>query len=176
VGACADLADLLLKSCSGLKILCTSRETLDVAGETVWPVPPLSRPTAGSEEGPEALSRYEAVGLFVERAGTAAPGFDLTAENAVGVAGICLRLDGLPLAIELAAARVRMLSPVQISARLDDALGLLTGGSRTAPSLQVPGVGSTAPGYSNVRSLSARNGRNGAAGCGRPAKSSCGHT
>jgi predicted ATPase/DNA-binding CsgD family transcriptional regulator len=134
VGACADLADLLLKSCPGLKILCTSREALDVAGETVWPVPPLSRPTAGSEEGPEALSRYEAVGLFVERAGTAAPGFDLTAENAAAVAGICLRLDGLPLAIELAAARVRMLSPVQISARLDDALGLLTGGSRTAPS------------------------------------------
>jgi predicted ATPase/DNA-binding CsgD family transcriptional regulator len=134
VGACAGLADALLRSCPGLKILATSREALGVAGEVVWPVPPLSRPAAATDEDPGALSRYEAVRLFVDRAGTAAPGFALTEANAPAVAGICGRLDGLPLAIELAAARVRVLSPAQISARLDDALGLLTGGSRTAPS------------------------------------------
>ena len=134
IGACAGLADALLRSCPGLKILATSREALDVAGEVVWPVPPLSRPAAATDEDPGTLSRYEAIRLFVERAGTAAPGFALTEANAPAVARICGRLDGLPLAIELAAARARVLSPAQISARLDDALGLLTGGSRTAPS------------------------------------------
>jgi len=134
VDSCAVLADLLLRSCPGLKILATSREALEVAGEVVWPVPPLSRPAAGADEDPGVLSRYEAVRLFVERAATSAPGFSLTEENSPAVAGICGRLDGLPLAIELAAARARVLSPAQISARLDDALGLLTGGGRTAPS------------------------------------------
>ena len=134
VEACAGLADALLRSCPGVKILCTSREALDIAGETVWPVPPLSRPDAGRADDHEDLSQYEAVGLFVERAVSAAPGFLLTGENAATVARICERLDGMPLAIELAAARVRMLSVGQISHRLDDALALLTGGSRTAPS------------------------------------------
>lgn len=136
VGACAGLVEVLLRSCPGLKILCTSREVLEVAGETAWPVPPLTRPDPGHPSEPEALLAYEAVRLFVERAGVAAPGFALTRENAAAVARVCERLDGIPLAIELAAARIRVLSAAQISDRLDDALGLLTGGSRTAPPRQ----------------------------------------
>lgn len=134
VEACADLADTLLRSCPGLKILCTSREVLDVAGEAAWTVPPLSLPDPGETPDVGSLERYEAVRLFVERAEVAAPGFVLSAENAAAVARVCARLDGIPLAIELAAARVKVLSVGQISDRLDDSLGLLTGGSRTAPS------------------------------------------
>jgi len=134
VESCADLADILLRSCSGLKILATSREALNVPGEISWLVPPLSLPDPRVPSGPEALSRYGAVRLFVERATASAPGFALTADNAPAVARICERLDGMPLAIELAAARVRVLSPDQISDRLDNSLGLLTGGSRTAAS------------------------------------------
>jgi predicted ATPase/DNA-binding CsgD family transcriptional regulator len=134
VEACAVLADTLLRFCPGLKILSTSREILDVAGETAWAVPPLSLPVPGEESDFESIGRYEAVRLFVERAEVAAPGFALTRENAAAVARVCERLDGIPLAIELAAARVKVLSVGQISERLDDALGLLTGGSRTAPS------------------------------------------
>ena len=136
VGACAGLVEVLLRSCPGLTILCTSREVLDVAGEKAWPVPPLTRPDPGRVVEPETLLAYEAVRLFVERAGVAAPGFALTRENAAAVVRVCERLDGIPLAIELAAARVKVLSPAQISDRLDDALGLLTGGSRTAPPRQ----------------------------------------
>ncbi len=137
VEACAGLVDLLLRSCPGIGILCTSREALDVAGETAWPVPPLSRPDPGEEiVDPAGLARYEAVGLFVERAAVAAPGFELTAENAAAVTRVCAKLEGMPLAIELAAARVRVLSVEQIYQRLDDALGLLTAGSRTSPSRQ----------------------------------------
>ena len=136
VEACATLADVLLRSCPGLTVMSTSREALDVGGEVVWFVPPLSRPGSGLGSGPEALADYEAVRLFVERAGAVAPGFALTPENAEDVARICERVDGMPLAVELAAARVKMLSPAQISRRLDDALGLLTGGSRTVPPRQ----------------------------------------
>jgi predicted ATPase/DNA-binding CsgD family transcriptional regulator len=130
VAACAELVDALLRSCPGLKVLATSREALRVAGETAWPVPSLSLPDPGLVPGPEDAMGYGAVRLFVERAATAAPGFALTGENAGAVARICGRLDGIPLAIELAAARVRVLSPAQISARLDDRFLLLTGGGR----------------------------------------------
>jgi predicted ATPase/DNA-binding SARP family transcriptional activator len=132
IDACAGLAVTLLQNSPGLQILATSRELLGVPGESVFSVPALSLP--GDQETPdiETLSQSEAVRLFVERAQAACPGFTLAQENAGAVAQICQRLDGLPLAIELAAARTRLLSAGQIAARLNDAFRLLTGGSRTA--------------------------------------------
>lgn len=131
VGACAGLADELLRSCPDLKVLATSREPLGVAGEVSWPVPPLSLPDSERGQAPEDLLRSESVRLFVERARATAPDFTLTEENASAVVGLCQRLDGMPLALELAAARVRMFSPAQILDRLDDRFRLLRG-SRTA--------------------------------------------
>jgi non-specific serine/threonine protein kinase len=140
VAACAGLAVTLLQACPALRILATSREALQVAGETVWVVPPLSLPQPQPWRSPEspqqALAAYqqsEAVRLFVDRAAGGSPGFALTADNAPWVADICRRLDGMPLAIELAAARVRALSPKEIAARLEDRFHLLSAGSRTAP-------------------------------------------
>ena len=132
IEACAGLADRLLRSCPGLKILATSREALSVPGERAWLVPSLSLPDAQEETTPGQLVRHESVRLFVERAGAAAPGFKLDENNAPAVARICQRLDGIPLAIELAAVRIRVLSASQIAARLDDRFLLLTGGSRVA--------------------------------------------
>jgi predicted ATPase len=132
VEACAQVADTLLRGCPGLTILATSREPLRIAGETAWPVPPLSVPTRSEARNLDALLACEAIELFVQRAQSAAPAFALTEMNAGAVAEICARLDGIPLAIELAAARVRLLAPDQISARLDDRFRLLTGGARTA--------------------------------------------
>ena len=137
IDACAELAQALLARCPGVRIVATSREVLGVEGEVVRPVPPLALPDAGQLDltGPAlvaALDRVPAVRLFVERAAAAAPGFALTPENAPLVARICRRLDGLPLALELAAARVRFLALEQIAARLDDSFELLAGGSRTA--------------------------------------------
>ena len=137
IEACADLAGSLLRGCPGVRILATSREALGVPGEAGWSVPPLAVPEEAAESAPaEALARVEAVRLFVERAATAQAGFRLTARNAAAVARICRRLDGLPLAIELAAARARMLTPEEIAARLDDRFRLLVGGERTAPPRQ----------------------------------------
>jgi predicted ATPase len=133
VGACASLADILLRACPDVRMLATSREPLGVAGEVSWPVPSLSLPDARNGQTTEGLLRCEAVRLFVERAGTVAPGFTLTRENGPAVADLCARLDGLPLAIELAASRVRMLSVGQILERLDDRFRLLRG-NRTAVS------------------------------------------
>jgi predicted ATPase/two-component SAPR family response regulator len=130
VDACAALADALLHSCQRLKILATSREALGIAGERTWLVPPLTLPGREAQAGDPAGS--ESVRLFVERASAAATGFALTLQNTPVVAQICRRLEGMPLAIELAAARTRVLSVEQIDARLDDAFHLLTGGSRTA--------------------------------------------
>lgn len=110
----------------------TSREALRVPGERAWLVPSLSLPEAREEVSPEQLMRHEAVRLFVERASAVAPGFSLTEENAPAVARVCERLDGIPLALELAAARAGVLSPSQIASRLDDCFLLLTGGSRVA--------------------------------------------
>jgi non-specific serine/threonine protein kinase len=132
VEACAHLADALLRACPLLTIVATSREALNIPGETVWPVPPLSVPGQAERWSPDGLLRLEAVRLFVERARTAVPAFALNDANAVAVAEICTQLDGLPLAIELAAARVRLLGPDQIAARLGDRFRLLTGGARTA--------------------------------------------
>ena len=132
VAACAALAETLLRACPGLQILATSRESLGVPGETRWPVPPLSVP--GAAALPVArLAESEAVRLFVERAASLSPGFALTEANAAAVAEVSRRLDGIPLALELAAARVRTLSVEQIAARLDRRLRLLTSGRRAAP-------------------------------------------
>ncbi len=114
-----------------MKLLATSREPLGVPGETPWRVPSLSMPDL-KNINLDDLDQYEAVRLFIERATQAMPEFKVTNENAPAVAQICHRLDGIPLAIELAAARVKVLSPEQIQARLDDQFRLLTGGSRTA--------------------------------------------
>ncbi|HEX6200634.1 MAG TPA: AAA family ATPase, partial [Thermoanaerobaculia bacterium] len=131
VDACAALADALLRGCPSLSVLTTSREALGVRGERPWLVPPLSLPPDGPAAAPEEVARSEAVQLFVDRARAALPAFDLTAANAPAVAQVCRRLDGIPLAIELAAARVRVLAPEQIAARLDDAFRLLVAAGRT---------------------------------------------
>ena len=132
VDACADLADALLRSCPDLKVFATSREALGVVGETLFVVPPLSLPDPRHLQDIEGLSHYEATELFSERARAASPDFEITERNAVAVAQVCYRLDGMPLAIELAAARARALSVEQIVSRLDDRFVLLTGGGRTA--------------------------------------------
>ena len=132
VDACARVAEALLHACPRVTILATSREPLNIAGETVWPVPPLSVPAPTESRSPDELLGYEAIRLFVERAGAALPAFTLTDRNAAAAVAICTRLDGLPLAIELAAARVRLLGPEQLAARLGDRFRLLTGGARTA--------------------------------------------
>ena len=131
VEECARLADTLLRAGAQLKILASSREALGIAGETIYRVPALSLP-APNAATPETLRNSEAAQLFVERAMAAQPRFALTERNAAAVAQVCRRLDGIPLALELAAARVRVLSPEQIATRLDDRFRLLTGGSRTA--------------------------------------------
>jgi DNA-binding NtrC family response regulator/predicted ATPase len=130
VGPCAELVETLLRACPQLRVLATSRERLNVGGESTFRVPPLALPDE-RERAAEHLARSEAVRLFVERAGLVAPEFTLTDENAPAVAELCRRLDGLPLAIELAAARVRVLGVEQILARLNERFRLLTGGSRT---------------------------------------------
>lgn len=131
VSAVAALTDRLLRACPGLSILTTSREPLAVEGEVTWRVPSLPVPPGASEE-PDAVRQYDAVRLFIERAVQARPNFAVTNENAPAVAQICHRLDGIPLAIELAAARTRLLPPERIAAELDDRFRLLSGGSRTA--------------------------------------------
>jgi predicted ATPase len=128
--ASAHLADTLLKHCPQLKILATSREALGILGEIVYHMPSLGLPDI--QQTLDKFREYESARLFEERARLAQPDFELTMENASSVAQICSRLDGIPLAIELAAARVNMFSTAQIAARLDDRFNLLTGGSRTA--------------------------------------------
>src|SRR5262245_32041588 len=133
--ACARLADALLRACPHLTVLASSREALGLAGETIWRVPSLAVPavpTGRPLSPPEALTRYAAVALFVDRAQAVQPSFRMTDRNAPAVAAICQRLDGIPLAIELAAARVRALAVEPLLVRLEDRFRLLTGGSRTA--------------------------------------------
>jgi predicted ATPase/class 3 adenylate cyclase len=131
IQACAELADYLLRSCPKVKIIASSREALGISGETIFSVPSLSLPGL-AQTSPAELLKFESVQLFVERASAAQPQFQLTEENAPAITRICRRLDGIPLALELAAARVKMFTPEQIAARLDDRFRLLTGGSRTA--------------------------------------------
>jgi predicted ATPase/DNA-binding CsgD family transcriptional regulator len=128
---CAEVAERLLLACPRLRLLATSREPLGVPGEATWRVPSLSFPVDAQLSSDE-LGRFEAAQLFTERSRRARPGFTLTAANARPVAEICGRLDGIPLALELAAARMRVLSAEQIAAGLRDRFQLLTGGSRTA--------------------------------------------
>ena len=122
--ACRELVERLLARCPMVRVLATSREPLGLDGEHVWQVPPLSAPPE-SETGPEALMGYSAVALFMQRAGEVQTGFTLNAFLAGDVAEICRRLDGVPLAIEFAAARVEMLTPNEIARRLQDHLSLL---------------------------------------------------
>jgi predicted ATPase len=135
MGAAPLLADLLARA-AGLVVLVTSRTVLRLRGEHEYPVPPLPIPPADADAGPERLLGYASVGLFVERAHAADPGFQLTGSNAAAVAEICRRLDGLPLAIELAAARIRLLPPQAMLARLDQRFSLLTSGARDLPERQ----------------------------------------
>ena len=142
----AELAGRLLRGCPGLRILGTSREPLGLPGEVVWAVPPLDVPDLGAGPGPGAgvdvdvdvaeLARFPAVRLFAARAAAAAPGFALTPDVAPAVAVLCRRLDGIPLALELAATRIRALGIEELVARLDDRFRLLTGGRRDAPPRQ----------------------------------------
>jgi predicted ATPase/class 3 adenylate cyclase len=132
VSASAELTNTLLNAAPKLKILASSREALGVKGEMSYPVPSLSLPDIKHLPVIEQLSQYEAVRLFIDRALLVAPHFVVDKDNAPHIAQICCRLDGIPLAIELAVARIKMLSVEQISKRLDDRFRLLTGGARTA--------------------------------------------
>ncbi|SDU62999.1 BTAD domain-containing putative transcriptional regulator [Jiangella alkaliphila] len=131
IDAAAALADRLLGECPDLRILATSREPLGITGEAVWPVEPLALPPEHDGDAGDLL-RFDAVRLLVDRARAVRPGFALTDADAPAVARICRALDGMPLAIELAAARLRTITVEQLAARLDDRFHLLTGGSRTA--------------------------------------------
>jgi predicted ATPase/class 3 adenylate cyclase len=132
LAGCALLVDALLRSCPQVRVLATSREALGIAGETSWRVPSLGLPDVRTAAGLDALTQCEAVRLFVERAAAVQPHFQITPQNATAVAEVCRRLDGIPLAIELAAVRVKALGVEQVAARLDQRFRLLTGGSRTA--------------------------------------------
>src|SRR5688572_20016037 len=131
IQACAQLAETLLHTCPDLHVLATSRESLGIAGETLYLVPTLTTPDPVNATL-DTLSNYEAVQLFTERAQSPLTGFALTQENAPAIAQICHHLDGIPLALELAAARVKLLRVEEIATRLDDRFRLLTSGARTA--------------------------------------------
>ena len=130
IDACAQLCETLLHACPELRIITSSREALGIDGENAYRVPSLSLPNPDDKS--EMIETSEAVKLFIERANTVLPEFEFTETNAPVVAQICQRLDGIALAIELAASRVKILNVERIAARLDDAFRLLTGGSRTA--------------------------------------------
>ena len=130
--ACAQLADALLRACPSLTVLATSRAPLGVPGETAWRVPSMSLPADTYREPVEVLGHSDAVSLFLDRARQVRPDFQITEANAPVIAQICRELDGIPLAIELAAARVRMMAPAQLADRLGDRLPLLAGGSNSA--------------------------------------------
>jgi non-specific serine/threonine protein kinase len=133
--SCAELAEDLLEACPKLQILATSRQPLGVSGEVTWRVPSLSIPDADTADTPEKVLAYGATRLFLERATAARPDFELTPNSAAAIADVCRQLDGIPLALELA-ARIRLLSVEQLAARLDDRLRLLSIGPRTAPPRQ----------------------------------------
>ena len=132
LGAAAGLANDIIRAAPGVRVIATSREPLSVSGENVLPVPPLDLPSTQPGEPLAQVRQNEAVRLFSERAAAAAGKFELTASNQAAVVDLCRRLDGLPLAIELAAVRTRVLTAEQILDRLGDRFGLLTGGGRAA--------------------------------------------
>ncbi|HLZ30278.1 MAG TPA: AAA family ATPase [Chloroflexota bacterium] len=130
--ACARLVDALLRTCPDVHVLTTSRETLGITGEIAWRVPSLAVPDLQRRPPVVELQRNPAVRLFTERAVAVQPHFVLSERNSAAVAEVCARLDGIPLALELAAARMAVLSVDQLATRLDQCFRLLTGGSRTA--------------------------------------------
>ena len=132
VAACAQLAETLLQTCPSLCLLVSSREALGIPGEAVYRVPSLAIPDLHTAQSAGSILKSEAACLFIDRAKSVAPAFAVSDENAAAIAKVCARLDGIPLAIELAAARVKILKVEQIAERLDDRFRLLTGGSRTA--------------------------------------------
>ena len=132
IDACAHLSAAILQTCPGVSILATSREPLGIAGEISFLVDPLPVPDPDISLPPDKLADYEAVSLFIERARVVLPEFSMTTGNSSAVVDVCRRLDGLPLAIELAAARVKMLTVMEIAARLDDSIHLLGHANRTA--------------------------------------------
>lgn len=132
VDGCAQLADSLLRACPHLTVLATSRESLHIEGETTWRVAPLATPNRPLEDQPTLLLEFDSVALFMDRALRAAPEGAMAQGQVLAVAEICRRLDGIPLAIEMAAARARMMSPEQILSRLEDRFELLTDGTRLA--------------------------------------------
>ncbi|MDX1520365.1 MAG: tetratricopeptide repeat protein, partial [Anaerolineae bacterium] len=132
IEACATLADTLLRACPSIRILATSREPLHIPGELTWQVPPLSLPDSQQLPPLDELLQYEAVQLIIDRATAILPTFTVTQYNAPSIAQVCQQLDGLPLAIELAAARVKVLTVAQIAARLQNSFRLLVGGNRLA--------------------------------------------
>ncbi|WP_461071279.1 BTAD domain-containing putative transcriptional regulator, partial [Streptomyces pseudoechinosporeus] len=134
IEAAAGLAQALLRGAPGVSVLATSQEPLDIAGEQLWPVRPLDLPEDSSD--PAVLRRSSAVRMFLDRAAATSPGFELSDDNARAVALICRRLDGIPLALELASTRVRVLGVRELAERLDDRFKLLTGGHRGAPARQ----------------------------------------
>jgi predicted ATPase len=136
VEAVAKLVGTLLRSCPELRVLATSREPLGIYGEVTLPVPSLPVPNAQLPASPQETAGIEAVTLFVDRAIAVTPGFALSRDNQAAVAEICRRLDGLPLAIELAAARLRVLTAQEIADRLRDQFRLLDSGPRGAPTRQ----------------------------------------
>jgi predicted ATPase len=136
VVSAAPLIAQLLAAAADLAILVTSRTVLRLPGEYELCVPPLATPPAGQVREARELLEYASVRLFVARARAAAPGFELTSRNAQAIAGICRALDGLPLAIELAVAWIRLLTPQALLARLDDRLSVLTAGPRDLPERQ----------------------------------------
>ena len=136
IESCADAAQRIVGACPQIRILATSREPLRVPGEVVLRVPPLGAPDPAGPIDPRSLDTFDAVRLFTERAGAAVPGWKVTPENARHVALLCAHLDGLPLAIELAASRVGLFPVSTIVERLNDRFRLLVGGNRTAPSRQ----------------------------------------
>jgi predicted ATPase/class 3 adenylate cyclase len=132
VEAASRVAESLLRAIPRLRILATSREPLNIPGETAWRIPSLSIPDLDQIPDPDALEQYEAIRLFMDRALAVQPTFALTTDNSPPVVQVCHRLDGVPLAIELAAARMKLMGPEEILKRLEDRFQLLTGGSRTA--------------------------------------------
>ena len=132
IEACSELATALLRTCPGVSLLATSREALKVSGERVYHLPTLAVPERNADVSVDEASRYGAIALFVARARALDSRFELTQQNVASVAEICRRLDGIPLALELAAARVRVLAPRQLERKLDERFRILTGGARTA--------------------------------------------
>ena len=132
LAAVADAADAILRAAPGVRIVATSQEPLGIVGEALYPVPSLTAPAPGRPAGGDVVAQFDACRLFVERCMAAQPAFRVTDENVATIVRICRRLDGIPLALELAAARVRVLPVEQIATRLDDRFQLLTGGNRNA--------------------------------------------